>query len=253
MNAFLDTILAFPTAIFTIVLGVVMTYWLFVIVGAVGIDVFDADVSLDGDISVEGAGKALGSAKALAGSDADFDVDGGGILAAMGFAGIPITVSVSFVVFIAWFLSVMSAQPLNEALGGVLPSWLLNSGLGLACFAAGTVTAGFAVRPLRPVFVAKRAPGRDSLMGRVCTISSGSVTARTGHATFEDGGAGVILNVVCAKPNELKRGQPALILAYDAERRVYEVEPVDWLLPEEQAQLQDPARAAALARVKARG
>ncbi|MFP2956416.1 hypothetical protein ACLEPN_00935 [Myxococcus sp. 1LA] len=185
--------------------------------------------------------------------DSDFDVDGGGVLAAMGFAGIPITVSVSVVVFIAWFLSVVSAQPLHEALGGVLPSWLLSSGLGLACFATGTVTAGFAVRPLRPVFVAKRAPGRDSLMGRVCTISSGSVTARTGHATFEDGGAGVILNVVCAKPNELKRGQPALILAYDAERHVYEVEPVDWLLPEELAQLDDPARAAALARVKARG
>ncbi|NVI97503.1 hypothetical protein HV824_05135 [Myxococcus sp. AM009] len=258
MSAFLDTILAFPTALFTIVLGVVMTYWLFVIAGAVGIDLFDGDVTLESggkalSGAIEGGGKALGGAKALGAHDADFDVDGGGVLAAMGFAGIPITVSVSFVAFIAWFLSVMSAQPLHAALGGVVPSWLLSSGLGLGCFAAGMVTAGFAVRPLRPVFVTKRAPGRDALMGRVCTISSGSVTARTGHATFEDGGAGVILNVVCAKPNELKRGQPALILAYDAERRVYEVEPVDWLLPEEQEQLQDPARAAALARVKARG
>jgi len=171
----------------------------------------------------------------------------------MGFAGIPITVSVSFVVFIAWLLSVLSAQPLHAALGGLLPSWLLSSVLGVACFAAGTVSAGFVVRPLRPVFVAKRAPGREALMGRVCTISSGSVTAKTGHATFEDGGAGVILNVVCSKPNELKRGQPALILAYDAERHVYEVEPVDWLLPEELVQLQDPVRAAALARMKARG
>lgn len=274
MSAFLDTILAFPTAIFTIVLGVVMTYWLFVIAGAVGIDLFDGDISMEAggkalSGAIEGGGKALGGAiegggkalsgamesgaKALGAHDADFDVDGGGVLAAMGFAGIPITVSVSFVAFIAWLLSVVSAQPMHEALGGILPSWLLSSGLGLACFATGTVTAGLAVRPLRPVFVTKRAPGRDSLMGRVCTISSGSVTTRTGHATFEDGGAGVILNVVCAKPNELKRGQPALILSYDAERRVYEVEPVDWLLPEELAQLEDPARAAALARVKARG
>ncbi len=285
MNAFLDTILAFPTAIFTIVLGVVMTYWLFVIVGAVGIDLFDADVSLEGggkalsgalegggkalsgalegggkalSGAVSGGGKALGGAmesgaKALGAHDSDFDVDGGGLLAAMGFAGIPITVSVSFVTFIAWFLSVVSAQPLHEALGPLMPSWLLSTGLGVACFAAGTVSGGFVVRPLRPVFVAKRAPGREVLMGRVCTISSGSVTDRAGHATFEDGGAGMILNVVCSKPNELKRGQPALILSYDAERHVYEVEPVDWLLPEELEQLQDPARAAALARLKARG
>ncbi|NVJ18827.1 hypothetical protein HV826_32405, partial [Myxococcus sp. AM010] len=56
MSAFLDTILAFPTALFTIVLGVVMTYWLFVIAGAVGIDLFD------GDVTLESGGKALSGA-----------------------------------------------------------------------------------------------------------------------------------------------------------------------------------------------
>jgi hypothetical protein len=114
------------------------------------------------------------------------------------------------------------------------------------------VLSGLAVRPLRPVFVAKRAPGRQELMGRVCNISSGSVTERFGHATFEDGGAGLILNVVCAKANGLKRGDPALILGYDAERHVYEVEPVDWLLPEEAKQLDDPGKAASIARARAR-
>ena len=101
--------------------------------------------------------------------------------------------------------------------------------------------------------MAQKAPGRDSLMGRVCTISSGDVTGRFGHATFEDGGAGVILNVVCAKANTLKRGDPALILGYDADKGVYEVEPVDFLAPEELAQLQDPSKAAALARARTRG
>ncbi len=98
------------------------------------------------------------------------------------------------------------------------------------------------MRPLRPIFIAKKAPGRDSLMGRVCTINSGNVTDVFGHASFEDGGAGLILNVYCAKENGLKRGDQALILGYDPERDVYEVEPVDWLLPEEVAQIQDPRR-----------
>ncbi|MCP3142023.1 hypothetical protein [Pyxidicoccus xibeiensis] len=284
MTPFLDSILAFPTAIFTIVLGVVMTYWLFVIIGAIGIDVLDGDINLEaggkalggalegggkalgGALegggkalggAIEGGGKALGGAmegggKALGAHDHDAHVDGG-ILSALGFAGIPLTVSVSLVAFISWFLSVMSAQPVHAALGPVLPSWLISGVLGLLCFMVGTAAAGFAVRPLRPVFVAKKAPGRDSLMGRVCTISSGDVTGRFGHATFEDGEAGFILNVVCAKQNTLKRGDPALILGYDPERGVYDVEPVDFLAPEELDQLRDPAKAAAIARARARG
>jgi hypothetical protein len=111
----------------------------------------------------------------------------------------------------------------------------------------GVLLASFAVRPLRPIFIAKKAPGRDSLMGRVCTINSGNVTTAFGHATFEDGGAGLILNVFCAKENGLKRGDQALILGYDPARDVYEVEPVDWLLPEEVAQIQDPRLGAAIA------
>ncbi|MCP3060324.1 YqiJ family protein [Myxococcus sp. K38C18041901] len=272
MTPFFDAILAFPTAIFTTAMGVVLTYWLFVIVGAVGIDLLDG-----GHVDFESGGKALGAAlegggkalagsleggakaagealqggKALAGHDHDAHVDSG-ILSTLGFAGIPLTVSVSLVSFFSWFLSLMATPPAHALLGGALPSWLINSTLGILCFIAGLVISGFAVRPLRPVFVAHKAPGRDSLLGRVCTISSGTVTDKNGHATFEDGGAGIILNVICAKANGLKRGDPALVLSYDAQRDAYEVEPVDWLLPEEMDQLRDPVRAAALARSRAR-
>jgi hypothetical protein len=273
MTQFLSSILAFPTAVFTIAMGVVLAYWLFVIIGAVGIDLLDGNLDFEAGGkalggALEGSGKALsgaleggakaageavqGGAKALAGHDHDMHVDGG-ILSALGFAGIPLTVSVSLVSLYSWILSLLSTPPVRAALGPVLPAWMQSAVLGLLCFVVGTVAAGFTVRPLKPVFVARKAPGRDSLMGRVCTISSGSVTDRHGHATFEDGGAGMILNVVCDKANGLKRGAPALILAYDAEKGVYEVEPVDWLAPEELEQLQDPARAAALARAKARG
>lgn len=67
-----------------------------------------------------------------------------------------------------------------------------------------------------------------------------------------DAGADLILHVVCDKDNQLKRGEKALILGYDAARDAYEVEPVDWLLPEELEHLKDPLTAATLARDKAR-
>jgi hypothetical protein len=242
----------------------------------VGIDLLDFDGHLDFESGAKAAGGALqgglkaagsaleGGAKAAGGAleggvkaaaahghDHSADVDGG-ILAALGFAGIPLTVSVSLVGFLSWTLSLLSAGPVHSVLEGRLPSWLISGTLGLLCFAGALGLSGLAVRPLRPVFVLRRAPGRQELMGRVCNISSGSVTGRHGHATFEDGGAGLILNVICSKANGLKRGDPALILGYDAERDAYEVEPVDWLLPEELQQLGDPGKAASIARARAR-
>ncbi|MBJ6762614.1 hypothetical protein JGU66_17740 [Myxococcaceae bacterium JPH2] len=258
MSALLEALLAFPTAVFTILLGVVLSYWLFVIIGAVGIDVLDGDVHLDVESGAKAVGGAIqGGAKAVAGhgdashSHLDDAEAAAGLFGLLGFSGIPVTVSVSLVVFLSWALSVASGQAVHAALSA-LPSALVSAGLGLLCFIAGTLVASVLVRPLRPVFVAKRAPGREALMGRVCVVSSGSVTERFGHGTFEDGGAGLILNIVCAKANTLKRGEPALILGYDASRDVYEVEPVDWLLPEEAARLGNPSEAQALARARVR-
>ncbi|HEX8704308.1 MAG TPA: hypothetical protein VF815_36085 [Myxococcaceae bacterium] len=287
MTTFLESILAFPTVFFTILLGVTMTYWLCVILGAVGVDILDGDVAAGAKAAggtLEGAAKAAGgileggakaaggileggakgaaeglmggtkaagglegAAKAASGHDLDLDADGGGLSEALGFAGIPITISGSFIIFAAWLLSIMTRNVAFDLLGSVLPSVVVSGGVALLSAVVGIMLASFAVRPLRPIFIAKKAPGRDSLMGRVCTINSGNVTNTFGHATFEDGGAGLILNVYCAKENGLKRGDQALILGYDPARDVYEVEPVDWLLPEEVAQIQDPRQGAAIA------
>ena len=285
MTTFLQSILAFPTVFFTILLGVTMTYWLCVILGAVGVDILDGDVAAGAKAAggtLEGAAKAaggileggakaaggileggvkgaadglMGSAKAGGGlegaakaaSGHDLDADGGGLSETLGLAGIPITISGSFIIFGSWLVSLMSRDTAFGLLGSVLPSVVISGGLMLLSFVVGVMLASLAVRPLRPIFIAKKAPGRDSLMGRVCTINSGNVTNAFGHATFEDGGAGLILNVYCAKENGLKRGDQALILGYDPARDVYEVEPVDWLLPEEVAQIQDPRQGAVIA------
>ena len=260
MTEFLAAILAFPTVLFTIPLGVVVGYWLTVMVGAVGVDLLDGGGmghggldagALEGGVkgAVEGGAKAAlegGAKAALEGTKG-----GTSFLEVLGFGGVPITVSASFVVFFSWLLSLAVAHPLKQALGA-LPGALVTGGLATACLGVGLVLAGLAVRPLKPLFAVQQAPRRAELMGRVCVIASGRVDGRFGHATFEDGGAGLILNVVCDKDNALKRGERALILGYDAARDAYEVEPVDWLLPEELEHLKDPLAASVLARERVR-
>lgn len=58
MQEFLDATFAYPTIIFTVLLGVSVVYWLFVIIGAIGIDALDVDVDVDG--VGEGVGEGLG-------------------------------------------------------------------------------------------------------------------------------------------------------------------------------------------------
>jgi hypothetical protein len=257
MTEFLAAILAFPTILFTIPLGVVVGYWLIVMVGAVGVDLLDGDI---GDFALgakAGAAEALeGGVKGAMEGGAKAALEGGAkagasIFEVLGFGGVPVTVSVSFVVFLSWLMSLAFTRPAREALG-FLPGALVSGGLAALCLAVGLVLAGLAVRPLRPMFATHQAPRRSELMGRVCVIASGNVDSKFGHATFEDGGAGLLLNVVCDKPNQLTRGEKALILSYDSARDAYEVEPVDWLLPQELEHLKDPISAAALARDKSR-
>ncbi len=272
MSTFLDSILAFPTVFFTILLGVMLTYWSLVIVGALGVDMFDGDVgagakaasgALEGGVkaasgvleggvkaasgALEGGIKAAAGAMDGSGADSHGAESSAGIFSALGFAGIPVTITTSFVVFSGWLLSLVSRNLAFDLLGAMLPSILVSGAVLLLSLVLGTFIAALAVRPLRPIFALQKAPGREALMGRVCTINSGKVTGTFGHATFDDGGAGLILNVFCEKDNQLKRGDQALILGYDPARDVYEVEPVDWLMPEELAQIHDPARAVAIA------
>ncbi|WP_309891816.1 hypothetical protein [Archangium sp.] len=264
MTEFLNAILAFPTVLFTIPLGVVVGYWLTVMVGVVGIDLLDGDL---GDFALgakAGAGEVLegglkgaveGGAKAAVEGGAKASLEsvksGASFLEVLGFGGVPVTVSVSFLVFFSWLLSLAFARPARDALGA-LPGVLVSGGLATLCFAGGLFLAGLVVRPLRPLFAVQQAPRRTELIGRVCVIASGRVDGKFGHATLADGGAGLLLNVVCDKDNTLGRDGKALILGYDAARDAYEVEPVDWLLPEELEHLKDPLTAAAIARNKVR-
>ena len=275
MAEFLANILAFPALPLTVAMGVVLLYWIFVIVGAVGLDALDAggDAVAGG---VKGAGEAVSgalkgmgetvgglkgvgeaasgalkgageaaahageqaaSAAKAAGSAAKGAVEGGGVFALLGLGNVPITISVSAVVFFAWVITVFSARPLEGA--GLLP----RIGVLLASLLVSLFASSLALRPLRPIFTTARPASREDVVGKLCTVTSGKVEANFGTATIDDGAAGLNVHVVCNKQNGLKKGDRALLVAFDAEREVYELEPLDWLEPAEQEALKDPARA----------
>lgn len=279
MSGLLGVLLGYPTVVFTGLLGLMVLYWLFVILGALDIDLFhaDADGALEGldgaakgafegaakgAFEVAGAAKGAFEAAGKAGADAAVDAFGGGLKAADGVldagvegldgaveakgeaaAGIlhalslrraPVTVTFSLIVFFAWISSYFGVTYLSSSLGAVLPSWLFSTLILVGSFAASLPMASLATRPMERVFTAKKEKRRIDIVGSVVRIKTGTVDNEFGQADFDDGQAGMLIQVR-NDSGKLKRGDAALIIDFDREKEAYIVEAYDAMLEDEAA------------------
>ena len=235
MNELVQASLQFPTVVFTIALGIALVYWLFVLLGALDIDLFGHG----GDVDVSGAAKGIGEAitggakaggEALqgggggdAGGDLDADADGG-VWHGLGLGDVPVTISISLIVMIAWCGSLIGAHWIAGDAG-----WQRGLVLIIALIVA-LPLAALLVRPLAPVFAVNEGKFNRDYVGHACTISTGRVDDTFGQATIEDGGSVLVIQVRCDRPGVLVRGDKGLIIEFDPARQAYLVEPsVDML------------------------
>lgn len=281
MEHFLQAIVSFPTLPLTVLLGIVLGYWAFAIVtgaafeGADGAaDAAAGGIKAAGDAAsgaVKGGAEAVagalkGASEAVAGSikaagegaagavkgaaEAATDsvgaaksamhdaYEGGGVLALLGVGRVPVTMTLSAAVLFSWTYSTLLTLWLKPG------HLLLQLGVLAAAGLGGLLSAAAVLRPFGKALGQARPARRTDALGSICTITSGKVDAGFGTAHIDDGGAGLNVHVVCPRANTLKKGDRALLVEFDAAREVYEVEPVDWLLPQEIEALNDPARAA---------
>src|SRR5689334_1197207 len=194
MGHFLALALAFPTVVYTVMLGVSLVYWVFVMVGAAHVNLLGegaadaagdaaADAALDGVAkgALEGATKGMleGAADHLEGS-ADGEIgdasDGGpgGVLAALKLRSAPATVVLSTIILFAWIFCMLGME-LTAGVGGITGTVIHLSLLLLAPIAA-LLPASVCVRPLAKVFTPPNATKNENLVGQVCRIRTGTVT-----------------------------------------------------------------------------
>ncbi|MEV5570091.1 DUF1449 domain-containing protein [Spirillospora sp. NPDC052269] len=237
MSAFLDAALGFPAALFSFALIVVAGYWVLVLLGALGLHVLDTDADT-------GAGVGHGHGHGGHGEGT------GGPLSAAGLAGPPVTVTLSLLIALAWFLS-LAGRVLADRLAGDGPAggWPGAAVLVVAVAGAWGGTR-LLVRPLRRVFPDVAPPSRVDFVGRTCVIRTGRVTGDFGQAevTADDGSTALVqvrtpeaaLEAAPAagsgaEPEAasgagtggLGRGATALIFDYDAASEVFLVMPFD--------------------------
>ncbi|GAA4896847.1 OB-fold-containig protein [Streptomonospora salina] len=206
MNGLLEASLAFPTVLFSFLLLVVVGYWLFVVLGAVDTDILDFDAELDS-----------GSAGGL-----------GGALGAVGLGGVPVTVVLSLMIAVAWFVSLVGTV-LIDSLSDTSP---LMIALGLVVLVAAVVIAWGVTSAIAMGVRAFLPPERQSrgadFVGRTCVVRTGRVDRDFGQAEISAGeGSSSLIEVRTIGDERLTSGSTALIFDYDADAGVYRVTPFD--------------------------
>ena len=191
---------------FTILLGIVVLYWILVAVGAFGLD-FGADGDIDAD----------------AGTGADADVGWfSHFLNFINVGEVPITIVLSFLTLCVWTLSIV----VNYYWTG--NSVLLGVAALLPILVVSAVVTRYLTLPFRPLMRAMNREGEEHLpiVGRTCLITTSEVTRQFGQAQIDTKGAPILINVRTLEEQPLPRGTTGLVVRKDDAKGVFYVVPV---------------------------
>ena len=204
----------------TSLLGLTMVYWLFVLTGAIGLDVFDFDLDLDIDADVD----------VDVDIDADLDVPSGQIGSMMSLGVVVLRfLNVGSVPVMLWF-SIFSLALWTFTMILDDPAYHENTAQDLLVLVRNgffaLITAKALTQPLRGKFDPVEPTKPQDLIGRTCAITTTEVTETFGQARHEMDAAPLLLNVR-STDTSLTKGDLAVIVGFDSGQQTYSVEKAD--------------------------
>ncbi|MCU7845153.1 MAG: hypothetical protein KZQ93_15095 [Candidatus Thiodiazotropha sp. (ex Monitilora ramsayi)] len=209
MDAFLDTISSYPTSVYTVILGIMLVFWIFAILGMLDIDLVPGDVD-----------------ESILEIDADFDgeIPGFiGLLHTLGLTGVPFTLVVSIVALIGFTLCYVVSVYILQPLGSALIQYVAGTAVLIAAFAVAIPVTSKMIKPMKPLFVKHFAPAKKDFLGHVCTVSSSRVSQDFGIGIIETGGSPLQVNIRSTDDREFVKDIQVRIAEYDEENDVYDV------------------------------
>ncbi len=184
---------------FTVLLLIVILYWLSVIIGVADIDLFDTDWEFDAEVESPGFAQSL--------------------LNFLNIGELPLMVILSVMILIAWCFSVLANHYVNPGRSGWIALGLLVPNLGLSWLLSGVIT-----RPVGRLFSPKKTNEMKDALYKIGVAATSEVTPTFGQVEIETDGAPVLVNARTAEGTVLVKGEKALIYDADREKGVYFVE-----------------------------
>ncbi len=223
MQPFYDNVTSFPTVIFSFFLIMAILFWCTTMLGLIDIDFLDFHHDVGDFVGDHGTFDAHSSANH---HDLSHANSIGGLLLKFGLDGVPVTVIISLLAVIGWFVSYY----IVHFTFGYLPFEWLRYVAGIPVFAASLYVAikvtAVLIKPLKPLFKQiNQEPLHKQVLGQVAVVRSSKITQDFGEAVLDDGGAGLLLKVRCGDKDEgkFKKGDAVVLLEYQENSNAYRV------------------------------
>mgnify|MGYP001627208192 CR=1 FL=1 len=191
----------------TLLLMIMLVYWVFVMVGMIDIHIGDFHL----DLHADGHGDGI-----------DVSVLNN-VLAFFNLGHIPLMVFLSFLILPMWILSILANH-----YSGNSTVWLSFAFL-LPNFIVSLFVAKFLTMPFIKVF---KALGKDHdidevVIGKMCTVLIAASEDRTGQASIKIDGAPLMLNIRTTAGKMIEKGKSGLVIDYNSDKNIYTVEPYE--------------------------
>ena len=195
----------------TLLLGLVLLYWIMIIVGFIGMDAIDVDFDADVD------------------GDMGFDVGGPGVIASMtqfmNVQDVPVVIVGSFFIIFWWIITVSVNHLINPEQG-----WLISLAILLPCVVVSLLLTKVAVTPFAKGLknYDEFEDARERLVGAITTVTTSEVTPEFGQVELATDGPEITMNARTLPGTKLAKGDAAKIIAYNESTDIYTVELSKW-------------------------
>lgn len=191
--------LSFPVAIFSFFLILSLLYWCVAALGMLDLEV------LDFDADSPDAGSAAG------------------LLMRFGLNGVPVTLVITLISLFGWFISAIVTYYIMPWIPTLILEFLVGVGILVLTFYLATMLTAWAIKPIRPAFLASNQQKVVMLIGQTAVVRTGTVTETFGEATLDDGGAGLIIKIRTYPGKTYSKGDRVVLLEQDSVEHFYRV------------------------------
>lgn len=204
VNEVLETAISTPVLPATVLLLVVILYWLIAVIGGLGFDALDFDLDVDTDIGGE---STFDSAMSI----------GAVTLKFLNIGKLPINIWLSVFSIAFWMIAMLWPRPEGDLSTAMIVTIIARNAV-LALIPTKLLT-----QPLRGKFDPVEPDQAEDLLGNVGVVTTAEVTPKGGQAQFTANAAPLLLNV-CTAQTVLAKGEEVRIVSHDSEKNVYTVE-----------------------------
>lgn len=191
---------------FTLLLGLVVGYWLLVALGLVDLDDVGPEVGIDaglegGDAGVEHAG-AFSS-----------------LLHFINIGEVPAMIVVSVLTLSAWTISLIANHYFNTG------SLVLAAAFLMPNLLVSIIVTRYATKPFKAFFKALNSDhdAPKPVVGSTCTVVTSEANEHFGQAEIATKGAPLLIHVRTADNTVLKKGETGLVIRADNEKNIYTI------------------------------